>query len=124
MGPRFKSTEIPMAIKKLALDGSNWLLWKATMLTFFESKNLTKHIDGTAIRPLPAPTFPSTHLLTDEEESRVEKAEDRLERFLAREGLVKSQVTLSMSEPLRVSYACHKILKSTSLDCSKIHSDG
>ena len=29
-----------------------------------------------------------------------------------------------MTESLRVSYGCHKILKSTSLDCSKIHRDG
>ena len=27
-------------------------------------------------------------------------------------------------EILRVSYGCHKILKSTSLNCSKIRSDG
>ena len=28
------------------------------------------------------------------------------------------------SENLRVSYGCHEISKSTSLDCNKIHSDG
>ena len=29
----------------------------------------------------------------------------------------------SQEQTLRVSYDCHKILKSTSLSCSKIHSD-
>ena len=81
-------------------DGSNWPLWQATILTFFKSKNLLKHIDGTAIRPQPPPKFASTHILTEEEEERVEKAEDRMDKFLAREGLVKSQVIISMAEPL------------------------
>ena len=31
---------------------------------------------------------------------------------------------LIQDQDFRVSYECHKILKSTSLDCSKIHSDG
>ena len=100
MGPGLKSSESSIAMDKLATDGSNWPLWKATMLTFFESKNLLNHINGTAIRPPPPLSFPATHLLTDEEEAKVEKAEDRLEKFLAREGLVKSQVNTSVSEPL------------------------
>ena len=70
------------------------------MLTFFKSKNLLKHIDGTAIRPQPPPKFASTHVLTEEEEERVEKAEDRMDKFLAREGLVKPQVIISVAEPL------------------------
>ena len=65
------------------------------MLTFFESKNLLKHIDGTAIRPQSPPKFAS-----EEKEERVEKAEDRMDKFLAKEGLVKSQVIISVAEPL------------------------
>ena len=100
MGPGEKSSLNPSAVDKLATDGSNWPLGQATMLTFFESKNLLKHIDGTAIRPQPPPKFASTHVLTEEEEERVEKAEDRMDKFLAREGLVKSQVIISVAEPL------------------------
>ena len=85
---------------KLATDGSNWPLWQATMKSFFESKNLIKHIEGTAARPLPPPTFAATHTITDEEDARIERAEERMEKFLAREGLVKSQVIMSVSEPL------------------------
>ena len=36
----------------------------------------------------------------------------------------EAALTKEYSCVLRVSYKCHKILKSTSLDCSKIHSDG
>ena len=100
MGPREKSSLNPSAVDKLATYGSNWPLWQATMPTFFKSKNLLKHIDGTAIRPQPPLKFPATHLLTEEEEERVEKAEDRMDKFLAREGLVKSQVIISVAEPL------------------------
>ena len=67
MGPADKSTLNPSAMDKLATDGSNWLLWQATMKSFFESKNLIKHIEGTAARPLPPPTFAATHTITDGE---------------------------------------------------------
>ena len=76
-------------------DGSNWPLWQATMRSFFESKNLIKHIEGTAARPLPPPTFAATHTITDEEDACIERAEERMEKFLARAGLVKSQVLCS-----------------------------
>ena len=69
-------------------------------VNIFESKNLLNHINGTTISLPPPPLFPAPHLLTDEEEAKVEKAEDRLKKFLAREGLVKSQVNISVSEPL------------------------
>ena len=69
-------------------------------VNIFESKNLLNHINGTTISLPPPPSFPAPHLLTDEEEAKVEKAEDRLKKFLAREGLVKSQVNISVSEPL------------------------
>ena len=62
MGPADKSTINPSAMDKLATDGSNWPLWQATMKSFFESKNLIKHIEGTAARLLPPPTFVATHM--------------------------------------------------------------
>ena len=95
MGPADKSTINPFAMDKLATDGSNWPLWQATMKSFFESKNLIKHIEGTAARP-----FAATHTITEEEDACIERAEERREKFLAREGLVKSQVIMSVSEPL------------------------
>ena len=100
MGPTDKSTINPSAMDKLVTDGSNWPLWQATMKSFFESKNLIKHIEGIAARPLPPPTFAATHTIIDEEDACIESAEDRMEKLLAREGLVKSQVIISVSEPL------------------------
>ena len=100
MGPTDKSTINPSAMDKLPTDGSKWRLWQATMKSFFESKNLIKHIEGTAARPLPPPTFAATHTITDEENVCMERAEEKMEWFLAREGLVKSQVIMSVSEPL------------------------
>ena len=100
MGPADKSTINPSAMDKLATDGSNWPLWQATMKSCFKSMNLIKHIEGTAARSLPPPTFAATHTITDEEDARIERAEERMERFLAREGLVKSQAIMSVSEPL------------------------
>jgi hypothetical protein len=70
------------------------------MLSFFKSRNLMKHINGTAIKP-PVPTaFPPHYTPSDEEEMRYEKAEDRLEKYLVREGMVKTQVITSVSESL------------------------
>ena len=89
MGPADKSTLNPFTMDKLATDGSNWPLWQATMKSFFKSKNLIKHIEGTAARPLPLPIFAATHTITDEEDAHIERAEERMEKFLAREGLVK-----------------------------------
>ena len=100
MGPRDKSTLNPLAMEKLAMDGRNWPLWQATMRSFFESKNLIRHIEGTAVRPPPPPPFAATPTITEEEDAHIERAEDRMEKFLAREGLVKSQVIMSVSKPL------------------------
>jgi hypothetical protein len=58
-----------VAMEKSATDGTNWPLWQATMLSFFESRNLMKHINGTAIKP-PIPTaFPAHYTPSDEEEA-------------------------------------------------------
>jgi superfamily II DNA or RNA helicase len=70
------------------------------MLSFFKSRNLMKHINGIPIKP-PVPTeFPPHYTPSDDEEMRYEKAEDRLEKYLAREGMVKTQVITSVSESL------------------------
>jgi hypothetical protein len=70
------------------------------MLSFFDSKNLMKHINGTAIKPPIPPAFPAHYTPTDEEEARYDKAEERLEKYMARESMVKSQVVISVSESL------------------------
>ena len=73
MGPADKSILNPLAMDKLATDGNSWPLWQATMRSFFESKNLIKHIEGTAARPLPPPSFAATHTITDEEDACIER---------------------------------------------------
>ena len=78
-----------VAVERLATYGSNWPLWKATLKSYFKSKNLVKHVEGTADRPPDPPTFPKGHVLT-EEEAKVDKAEERLAKYLSREGQVKT----------------------------------
>ena len=76
--------DISLAVKRLATDGSNWPLWKTTPKSYFESRNLVKHVEGTADRPPDPPTFAKGHVLTEEEEAKVGKAEERLEKYLSR----------------------------------------
>ena len=47
-------------------------------------------MEGTAVKPPDPPTFPKSHILSDDEEAQVEKAEERLEKYLSREGQVKT----------------------------------
>ena len=103
MGPGDKS-EKAVAVETLATDGSNWPLWRATMLSFFESKNLLRHIEGTAVKPPGPVVHPKGTALTEEQEILQNRAEERLEKYLAREGLVKTQVIISVSEALFKSF--------------------
>ena len=45
-------------------------------------------MEHTADRPPDHPTFVKGHVLTEEEEAKVDKAEERLEKYLSREGQV------------------------------------
>ena len=45
-----------VAVERLATEGSNWPLWKVTLMSYFESRNLVKHVKGTADRPPDPPT--------------------------------------------------------------------
>ena len=67
-----------VAVERLATDRLNWPLWKATLKSYFESNNLIKHMEGTADRPPDPPTLPKGHILSDDEEAKVDKAEERL----------------------------------------------
>ena len=69
-------------------------------MSYFESRNLVKHVNRTADRPPDPPTFLKGHILSDDEEAKVEKAEERLEKYLSKEGQVKTQIILSVSESL------------------------
>ena len=102
-----------VAVERLATDGSNWPLWKATLKSYFEAKNLVKHVEGTADRPPDFPTFPKGHVLTEEQEAKVDKAEERLEMYLSREGQVKTQIILSVSESLALMLQKQKTAKDT-----------
>ena len=112
MGPANHSDKA-VAVERLATDGSNWPLWKATLKSYFESRNLIKHVEGTADRPPNPPTFPKGHVLTYDEEAKVDKAEERLEKFLSREGHVKTQIILSVSESLALMLQKQKTAKDT-----------
>ena len=102
-----------LAVKRLATDGSNWPLWKATLKSYFESRNIVKHVEGTADRPPAPPTFAKGHILTEEEEANVDKAEERLEKYLSREGQFKTQNILSVSGSLGLKFQKQKTAKDT-----------
>ena len=87
-------------MERLATDGSNRPLLKATLHSYFEPKNLLKYVEGTAFKPPDSPTFPKGHILSDDEEAQEEKAEERIEKYLSREGQVKTQIILTVSESL------------------------
>ena len=74
MGSSDKSDK-KLSVKKLATDGSKWSLWQATLHSYFESKNLLKHIGSIADRPPDPPTFPKGPILLDDEDAKVNKAE-------------------------------------------------
>ena len=88
MGLSDKSDK-PLSVEKLATDGSNWFLWQATLYIYFKSRNLLKHIEGTADRPPDPLTFSKGHILSDDREAKVNKTEEILGKYLGREGLVK-----------------------------------
>ena len=77
MGPADHSDKL-LAVERLATNGSNWPLWKVTLHSYFESSNLLKHVEGTAVKPPDPPTFPKGQILSDDEEAQVEKFEERL----------------------------------------------
>ena len=81
MGPADHSDK-SLAVERLATDWSNWPLWKATLTSYFESRNLVKHVNGTADRPPDPPTFPKGHILSDDEEAKVDKADVRFTLYL------------------------------------------
>ena len=68
MGPTDKSDKI-LAVERLATNGTNWPLGKATVMSYFMSRSLLKHMDGTADQPPDPPTFPKGHTLTDDEDA-------------------------------------------------------
>ena len=82
-------------------------------MSYFESRNLVKHVEGTADRPPDPSTFAKGHILTDDEEAKVDKAEERLEKYLSREGQVKTHIILSVSESLTPMLQKQKTAKDT-----------
>ena len=112
MGPTDHSDKA-VAVERLATDRLNWPLWKATLKSYFESKNLVKHVEGSADRPPDPPTFSRGHILTDDEEAKVDKAQERLEKYLSREGQVETQIILSVSESLALMLQKQKTAKDT-----------
>ena len=84
MGPTGNKPDKLLAAERLATDEMNWPLWKATLMSYFKSRNLLKHVDGTADWLPNPPTFPKGYVLTDDEKAKVDKAEERLEKYLPR----------------------------------------
>ena len=82
-------------------------------MSYFESRTLVKYVEGTADRPPDPPTFAKGHILPDDEEAKVDKAEERLEKYLSRKGQVKTQIILSVSESLALMLQKQKTAKDT-----------
>ena len=70
-------------------------------------------MEGTADRPPDPPTFAKGHILTEKEEAKVDNAEESLEKYLSRDGQVKTQIILSVSESLALMLQKQKTAKDT-----------
>ena len=87
------------------------VFWKATLHSYFKSKNLLKHIEGTADKPPDPPTSAKGHILSGDEKVQLGKAEERLEKYFGREGQVKTQITVPVSESLALMLQKKKTVK-------------
>ena len=62
------------SIPKLAHDGSNWMTWKSqTLATLAASRGVSRHVEGTVRTPPPVPKFDPKHVITEEEDERMQK---------------------------------------------------
>ena len=96
MGPGDKFDKL--LVEKLSTDGSNRSLWWAIFHSYFKCKKILKHIEGTANRPPDPLMFTKSHILIDD--AQVDKAEERLQKYLGREGQVKTQIIVPVLESL------------------------
>jgi hypothetical protein len=92
-----------LTIPRLASDGTNWITWKQqTLMTLLSNKGVQRHIEGTIRQPKPVPTFPSGHVLTDQELESLEALEEKWDVFNQREAMIKAQILTTIPESLAI----------------------
>ena len=81
-------------------DGLNWPIWQAKITLIFRSKGLLPHILGTAVEPRMPPDLVGIEEFSDLQQERLDKYEEKLDRFNAKEGLAMAQIIISVSETM------------------------
>jgi hypothetical protein len=89
-------------IPSLASDGTNWVTWKQqTLSTLMLNKGIQRHLEGSAQKRNPIPTYPDGYVLTNQEVEDLEKLEEKWDMFNQREAMIKAQVlTTILLEPV------------------------
>jgi hypothetical protein len=68
-------------LPKLAVNGSNWVLYKKRMILVTSAKGLNKYLKGEIPIPSNPPTHPRAHVLTADETEEREKALAKLKEY-------------------------------------------
>ena len=94
-------------ISKLVWDNSNWI----TLVTFSGSHRTTWHIEGTTSEPPVIPTFPTSQLLTPEEDEHLERAEKWWDEYHQCKAMVKGETFIMVPESLLIVLCKLKTVK-------------
>ena len=88
---------------KLSWDGSNWVAWKAQMLTtLMPNKGVMHHLDGKAQQLAPIPKFAPNHTLDEDEVEALEAAERRCDEYHQCKVQVRVQIFTTIPESLSI----------------------
>jgi hypothetical protein len=91
------------SVPRLRDDGSNWVDYESKIRTALGSKGLIKHIEGTAIKPLPLlieSGVPVSKPGTPATESEIESREKRIDEFEQREYMSQHVIQSTVSPRL------------------------
>jgi len=90
-------------VPKLACDGSNWITWKTQVLaTLMSNKGVMRHLDGLAWKLSKIPVYTPTHVISEDEEEALEKAEKHWDEYHQWEELIWVQVSTTIPKSLLI----------------------
>jgi len=91
------------SVPKLACDGSNWITWKTQVLaTLASNKGVMQHLNGLAQQLSKIPVYAPTHIISEDKEEALEKAEKCWDEYHQREVLIWAQVFITIPELLLI----------------------
>jgi hypothetical protein len=95
-------------LPKLAVNGSNWVLYKKRIILVTSAKGLNEYLKGEIPIPPNAPTYPHAHVLTADETKEREKALVKLKEHWMKENETCTMIASTVPEATQV-----KLLNST-----------